>query len=53
MTYPLSHDGLSDDPRVIFQVVNYLKAGSFAGEHVEYFACDGGAAAGETSGLTR
>lgn len=39
VTYPLTHDALSDDPRVIDQVVSYLETGNFAGEDVETFPC--------------
>nr|WP_255461854.1 alpha/beta fold hydrolase [Microbulbifer sp. ALW1] len=37
--YPVTHDNLTDDPRVIDQVVHYLQSGTFAGEQVEYFRC--------------
>ncbi|WP_153039091.1 alpha/beta fold hydrolase [Microbulbifer sp. Q7] len=39
VTYPLSHDGLTDDPRVIQQVVHFLDNGTFAGDGVESFPC--------------
>ena len=39
VTYPLTHDALSDDPRVIEQVVTYLETGTFAGDGVEHFSC--------------
>ena len=39
VTYPLTHDALSDDPRVIDQVVTYLETGTFAGDGVERFSC--------------
>ena len=38
--YPLTHDQLSRDTRVIEQVVSYLTSGNFTGEKIEYFDCD-------------
>ena len=38
--YPLTHDQLSRDSRVIEQVVSYLTSGKFTGEKIEYFDCD-------------
>lgn len=39
VTYPVSHDNLTEDPRVVTQVIHYLESGGFAGVDVEYFAC--------------
>ncbi|WP_143735584.1 alpha/beta fold hydrolase [Microbulbifer mangrovi] len=39
VTYPLTHDNLTDDQRVIDQVVAFLNTGSFRGDEVETFPC--------------
>lgn len=41
VTYPLTHDGLTDDPRVIDQVVAFLATGAFTDDGVEVFSCAG------------
>lgn len=39
VTYPLTHDNLTDDQRVIDQVVAFLNTGNFRGDGVEAFPC--------------
>lgn len=40
VTYPLTHDGLTGDFRVIDQVVAFLESGNFSGDGVETFSCN-------------
>ena len=39
VTYPLIHDALSYDPRVMDQVVSYLETGNFSKDGVEENFC--------------